>query len=646
MTDAHSTTSPRAERSRWLPWLVLAVILLAQALYVRAFYGPALATPDDNGYWAQGSLIATTGRTWFRPRSDVQFIGMHWLLSNDGRYVSRYPPGLAVLVAAVYRLCGWEAAVLVNPVLAALALLGIYLLGRRLVGRWWALVPCALVACMPVFNQHALWCFAHMAVTASLVWGILFLAWWTDTQRGWMALLGGLLLGCVPTIRYPEAVFALGAAAYLLWDARKSPSARWHIALAALGAALPLMALLARNHFLFGSALQTGYALTGEQTGFGWSYLRSHAIPEFRAIAGEGVGPIFLLGVLGLLTMLGMRSQRRTGVLFTLLIVPVTLVYMAYYWGSGGGGGRPGGPMGGGGGGAQGLRFFLPTFPWYALAGVWLLAQVLRDRPMALRLAAGITLIAVQAVWGLVSPVAEFARLGRTKAVLADVTRQLVRTAQPGDVLLSTREYLDHLDFVRRWRLADLGVIRGERMGLRPPGRSAEESGRPSPMQAAKRSAIAERYADLRPGERAEALAQELAEWARESKVYFVGSSEDLEGLWGALRASDFKVVARVAVPRPARSEEADLRPDMPGGPPPDGTAPPGAGDQTGFRRPRDGGPFGDRLPRDGFGPGRGDSRGRPGRFGGGGPGGFGRLLEAKEIVIAEWNGRIAVPSP
>jgi hypothetical protein len=104
---------------RIVPWAGLTLIVLAQALYVGRFYGPALATPDDNGYWAQGSLLATTGHTWFRTESDVQFVGMHWLVTEDGRYASRYPPGLAVLVAGFYVLLGYEASVLVNPLLAA-----------------------------------------------------------------------------------------------------------------------------------------------------------------------------------------------------------------------------------------------------------------------------------------------------------------------------------------------------------------------------------------------------------------------------------------------------------------------------------------------------------------------------------------------
>lgn len=341
-----------------LQWLLLAAIVLGQALYVGSFYAPALATPDDNGYWAQGSLIAVEGRTWFRPASDAQFVAMHWLLTEDDRCVSRYPPGLAVLVAIAYRVFGYEASVLVNPVLASLALIGVCLLGRRLAGRWWALVLPAVLAATPVFDQHALWCFAHMAVTAFVVCGILLLAWWTDARRPLPALLGGLALGCIPAIRYPEAVFALGAGVYLLWDVGKSAAARRHIVLAALGAAVPVAALLIRNRMLFGSLLRTAYSLTNEQTGFGWNYFRGHAVPEFRAIAGDGVGPVFLPVLVGVVVMLGVRPQRRNGALFLLLVVPLTLVYMAYYWG--GGRGRPGGGVVGG----HALRFFLPTFQW------------------------------------------------------------------------------------------------------------------------------------------------------------------------------------------------------------------------------------------------------------------------------------------
>src|SRR5690242_10750756 len=90
-------------RVRYVPWgvLLLIVILAAYCLLLSTRYASAISEPDDNGYFAQGTLLAQTGRTWFVPQSDAQYIGMHWLITPKGHYISRYPPGLAVIIGAV-----------------------------------------------------------------------------------------------------------------------------------------------------------------------------------------------------------------------------------------------------------------------------------------------------------------------------------------------------------------------------------------------------------------------------------------------------------------------------------------------------------------------------------------------------------------
>ena len=107
-------------------------MLLVYVTLLLTRFAPAVSEPDDNGYFAQGTLLVTTGHTWFVPQSDAQYIGMHWLITADGKYISRYPPGLAVVVALVYAVGGYAATTLINPALSLLALIGTYKLARRL----------------------------------------------------------------------------------------------------------------------------------------------------------------------------------------------------------------------------------------------------------------------------------------------------------------------------------------------------------------------------------------------------------------------------------------------------------------------------------------------------------------------------------
>src|SRR6476661_5631828 len=124
--------APVHRAGRDWPWagIVAGVVIFLFALFLLRHWGPAISEPDDNGYYAQGSLLARTGESYFRRESDAQYIGMHWLLMPQGTFISRYPPGLAAAIAAVYVLAGWRASVLVNPLLAVLGLVGMYLLTR------------------------------------------------------------------------------------------------------------------------------------------------------------------------------------------------------------------------------------------------------------------------------------------------------------------------------------------------------------------------------------------------------------------------------------------------------------------------------------------------------------------------------------
>src|SRR5262245_48840868 len=83
-----------ARRHRFLALAGLLLLLVVYAAFLLSRFQPAINEPDANGYWAQASLLVTTGHTWFKPESDAQYIGMHWLLTPNGDFVSRYPPGL------------------------------------------------------------------------------------------------------------------------------------------------------------------------------------------------------------------------------------------------------------------------------------------------------------------------------------------------------------------------------------------------------------------------------------------------------------------------------------------------------------------------------------------------------------------------
>ena len=443
----------RRPADRWAV-IFMAALLLAYVAFLGHYYAPAISHPDANGYWAQGTLIAETGKATFRPQSPAQYIGIHWLVTDSGLYASRYPPGLPLAIALITRMFGPEAGVLLNPILAVMTLLGVFLLTRSVVGSGWAVLAAVTLALNPVFNSHALSSISHMAVAALLVWGLYVLVLWSRHGRLLEAFGAGLLLGCIPTVRYPEALFALGVAVFLLWHWRARQRVWLHCLVAVGGALLPITPLLIRNQLTFGAFWRTAYAITHEQTGFGWNYFQQHWLQYVQGVLGEGMGVLLPLAILGMALMItiprsrlsdnedALRSRliRPFGVLTALLIVPTMLLYMAYYWG-------------GMGGGAETMRFLMPLFPVFSVAAIWALWLLTRQLERVPRLAAVCAIFFVYALWGIPTSLQQCRELAYQHRILARTTAALRAHVPTGSVIMANQGILQHLDFIRAWRL-------------------------------------------------------------------------------------------------------------------------------------------------------------------------------------------------
>jgi 4-amino-4-deoxy-L-arabinose transferase-like glycosyltransferase len=256
--------------------LVAAGLLVAVHFALLALHcPPAFSSPDANGYYAQAALLAEKGTVALEPSSALSYIGMHWLETPDGEFFSRYPPGVAVLMYVPYVFAGPELAALVTPLLASLTLLFLFLLARPYLGGGFALLAAGLYGLHPLANEHALNWGAHTQAGFFLVAGLYVLTAWARRPHWAKALAAGLLLGAVPTMRYAEVVAGLGVGVFLLMRAWPEPRLWRHVGVALLGALVPVGGLLVFNASAFGSPLDTGYALTGEQqagTGFALSF--------------------------------------------------------------------------------------------------------------------------------------------------------------------------------------------------------------------------------------------------------------------------------------------------------------------------------------------------------------------------------------
>jgi len=157
-------------------------LIILHFVFLMFFFKPAISTPDAQGYFIQGKEIATRCKTNIEPQSVLQYLGPHWLNSGDNSYYTSFPPGFPVIIAFFYKIFGVEVALLINPILASLSLLGLFFVCKTWIGKGWGLFAIVLMFVNPTFNEHALYGDSHISVIFFLIWALYFLIKWIKTN--------------------------------------------------------------------------------------------------------------------------------------------------------------------------------------------------------------------------------------------------------------------------------------------------------------------------------------------------------------------------------------------------------------------------------------------------------------------------------
>ncbi len=217
------------------------------------------------------------------PPARPEFFRIPFVIVRDEMWFGKYPPGYP-LVLAVGVLAG--APWLVNPLLGGLAVLLVFLAGRRLYDAPTGLVAAALLAISPFLMLQAGSMMSHVA---ALVWTLLaLLAFEAVVRRGatWPALGCGAALGMLALTRSLTAAgIGLPIGIWLLLLIARD---RRNLRLAGLvaGGALPfVVALLTYNWLTTGSPFQTGYELwwDWDRIGFGEGISRDRNYTLYEA---------------------------------------------------------------------------------------------------------------------------------------------------------------------------------------------------------------------------------------------------------------------------------------------------------------------------------------------------------------------------
>jgi len=552
-----------------------AIVLLVAAhfLFLAYFFSPAISTPDANGYMAQARLIAREGRTDIAVESPAQYVGDHWMVVGEGHYYGQYPPGLPAMIAVVFRPFGAYASLWVIPIMGSFSLIGLYLVAREWIGPGWALLASALMAVNPFANQHALGADSHTAVCFFLIWALYGLIRWERSRfPGWAAIVG-VCLGVIPTIRYAETLFLVPFGVYVLFSPPRD-ARWWRSVISGLAcASIPLVLLAIRNQGAFGAFWRTGYSVSGEQTGFGPGYFVRHVIPYLFLLLTMGVALIFPVGVKGMIELCKRPETRRQGRLLVALVLPITLLYMAYYWHAD----------------THSMRFLLPTFALYTIAAVWLLRIRIETEPERamkwIKILLGVTFL-----WGFPYSCFALNHLKHDNMMLAKVTRVIERNVEPGSVLIAQSGLQQHLDFLGDWRLAPEEAFDRRPRPERPLGPGGPDFG--PPRQPVDR---------ISPSERTRNFRKEIVRWVGQThQVYWLTTETQLKKVQARLEpgADEFATVATVEVqgrrgPPPDDFAPGPRRKGWFGGPPPGGPprgGPPGGGGPPArFEPPEDG---------------------------------------------------------
>ncbi len=351
--------------------IFLVVALLAAAGFfavLHAYWVPADPNVDENAYLVAGKLLARTGSPGFVPPDPYALVGKMWIGTADGRFYPKYPLGQPLLVAAAIKTLGLSAAFAVNPLLMALALLGVFLLVREAAGSPAGLLAMLALGLSPVVLAEANDPDSHAASLAFTVWGMFLLLRWWRTGKLAPAALAGLLLGYSAIVRYTEGLLLLPLLLVVLFRLGRRPAdeerRRSLYAAAALlaGWAAPIAAQVAFNLRALHSL--TGYDTTHESTAFSTAYFAHNWQLTARQLFTLGLPLLLPLAVLGLALLAWRRP--RLGIVLWAWLLPNTLLYTAYYWALENDG-------------VNFLRFFLSVFPPLVLGLGWLLTRTLPE---------------------------------------------------------------------------------------------------------------------------------------------------------------------------------------------------------------------------------------------------------------------------
>ncbi len=425
-------------------WLI--GLLVVYSAFLNYYFVPVTGGTDSNGYHVCAKMIASQGEFHQTPVDDYQFIGNMWVVNERNEFYPKYPPLYPALAAGAITVFGNHAGFYLCPIMAIVAVFGMFFLCRFFMPDKLAVVGSFLLATTPVFNHYALSKVSHAPSMALLIWG--FVGFFAAVSRRQLrsgiiyASLAGLLLGYAEGIRYTNIILLLPPILYGLFVLRKKRL--WILFSFLCGIALPYLFLCWYHWSSFGSPVTTGYSLTNEQSGFALSYFWTNLRLYIPGLISDGTGLVTSLALIGLVSCF-VRNRKR-GWMFLAWIIPLLTLYMFYYW-------APTTRS------SSYLRFILPIFvPIYilALSALWQLTKKYSHNGQMIII---LLLVVIHGVWGICASLGDAERYYLQQSSAKKVVDFTLAQVPVGSVIFADYGSLNSLDFEKRWILYSSNIL-------------------------------------------------------------------------------------------------------------------------------------------------------------------------------------------
>jgi len=527
----NNMVTPNNKQTDKRKFVLLAITLaILHFIFLSFFFEPSISTPDAQGYFTQGKIMATEGKSGLEPQSVLQYIGPHWRSSNSEKYYASFPPGFPFMIAIVYKTFGVWATLWINPVLASLSLLIFFFFCYRWLSISWSLLAMFLLAINPFYNEHALWGGSHISLIFFFISSLLVFYKAEKYNSRLFAFVSGILIGLVPSIRYAEFVFCIVFALYGLLLFRGKRISFTTLLFFGIGMCIPLGAMAIRNQIAFGRFWVTGYSLLEGHALFGFSYLLQHFVPFIMMLLTAGLAILFPAGIAGFVKLIRNRETQLEGIFFTTLVTSTMFIYTAYFW--------PPDP--------QSMRFLLPTFPLYTLCAVYFVSTITKDK---LKWAVLGIILFIALPWGTLGSLMPLGNLKQQNKSLSAITQSINRNIDEGSIIITNEGICQNLDISDQWKPIDICILRQSDSALGN-----------TPPKPIRNNQTAKIYNNLSGGAFKKQFVQDLKMWNTENKpIFIIAYDEEIERLKQTILAGEnISEVDEIALPLPSDFKEME----------------------------------------------------------------------------------------